>query len=184
MELTTELNLIALAQSGDDSARDELLLEYGKLVRTIARSIEIVGAGMDYDDLAQVGNIGLLRAIGSYNQESSATFKTYASHCIKNAMIDELRKKSPLVTVSIGEDTIIDNLPSSADPEKDYIDKETATLLFDAIRSTLSDAELEVLKFYLDGMSYQEISQKLDMEKKKVDNTLYNVKKKIKNIVK
>ena len=99
-------------------------------------------------------------------------------------MIDELRKKSPLVTVSIGEDPIIDNLPSSADPEKDYIDKETATLLFDAIRSTLSDAELEVLKFYLDGMSYQEISQKLDMEKKKVDNTLYNVKKKIKNIVK
>ena len=47
-----EISLILSAQSGDDSARDELLLEYGKLVRTIARSIEIVGAGMDYDDLA------------------------------------------------------------------------------------------------------------------------------------
>ena len=127
----------------------------------------------------------MLRAIGSYSAGSGATFKTYASHCIKNAIIDELRKKSPLVTVSMGDDVaLVENIPSPADPEKDYIDKETATLLFDAIRSTLTDAEFEVLRFYLDGMSYQEISSKLDMEKKKVDNTLYGIKKKIKNVVK
>ncbi len=184
MENERENNMITRAQSGDESARDELLLEYGKLVRTIARSIEIVNAEMDYDDLFQVGNIGLLRAISSYTEEQGASFKTYASHCIRNAIIDELRKKSPLVTVSTTDNPLVDNLPSSSDPEKEYIDKETVTIVFETLRSTLSDEEFEVLRFYLDGLSYQEISSKLDMEKKKVDNTLYGVKKKIKHILK
>ncbi len=179
----SELSLINLAQNGDDSARDELLLEYAKLVRSIARSIEVVNS-MDYDDLFQVGNIGLLKAISSYKPGSSATFKTYASHCIRNAIIDELRKKSPLVTVPIEDATpLIDKIPSSQNPEKDYIEKETADLLFDAIRASLTDAEFEVLKFYLDGLSYAEISYELNLEKKKVDNTLYAVKNKVKKII-
>ena len=184
MTLEKELNLIKLAKAGDEAARDEILLEYGKLVRIIARSIEIAGLDLDYDDLFQVGNIGLLRAISSYKEDSNATFRTYASRCIHNAIIDELRKKSPISTVSIGDEPLVDKIPSPIDPEKDYIDKENASLLFDTIQSTLSEAEFEVLRFYLDGMSYQEISTKLDMEKKKVDNTLYSIKKKIKNIVK
>ena len=177
-----ELNLIKLAKAGDEAASDEILLEYGKLVRTIARSIEIVNLDLDYDDLFQVGNIGLLRAISSYREDSSATFKTYASRCIRNAIIGELRKKSPISTVSIGDEPLVDRIPSPIDPEKDYIDKENASLLFDAIRSTLSEAEFEVLRFYLDGLSYQEISQKLDIEKKKVDNTIYAIKKKTKKL--
>lgn len=178
-----EQTLITAAQSGDDSARDELLLEYAKLVRSIARSIEVAGS-LDYDDLFQVGNIGLLKAISTYNQGASATFKTYASHCIRNSIIDELRKKSPLVTVPIEDATpLIDKIPSPQNPEKDYIEKETSKLLFDAIRSTLTDAEFEVLKFYLDGLSYAEISAALNLEKKKVDNTLYAVKNKVKKII-
>ena len=39
MTLEKELNLIKLAKAGDEAARDEILLEYGKLVRIIARSI-------------------------------------------------------------------------------------------------------------------------------------------------
>ena len=183
MEQNEVLSLIQAAQNGDDSARDELLLEHGKLVRSIARSIEVVGS-LDYDDLFQVGNIGLLKAISTFKTDSGAAFKTYASHCIRNAIIDELRKKSPLVTVPIEDATpLIDKIPSGENPEKDYIEKETADLLFEAIRSSLSEAEFEVLRFYLDGLSYAEISSALNLEKKKVDNTLYAVKNKVKKII-
>ncbi len=183
MDNEREQNLIALAQSGVESARDELLLEYGKLVRTIARSVEFVTSEVDYNDLFQVGNIGLLRAISSFSAEQSASFKTFASHCIRNAMIDELRKKSPLVTVSTTDNPLVNSLPSPSDPEKEYIDKETVSIMLETLRSTLSAEEFEVLRFYLDGLSYQEISSKLDMEKKKVDNTLYGIKKKLKHIL-
>lgn len=182
MEQNKVLNLITAAQSGDDSARDRLLLEYAKLVRAIARSFEVVNA-VDYDDLFQVGNIGLLKAISTYQADSGASFKTYASRCIKNAIIDELRKKSPLVTVPIeDENPLIDKLPSPQDPEKDYIDRETVEHVVDAIRTSLTESEFEVFKFYLYGMSYQEISEKLDIEKKKVDNTIYSIKKKAKKL--
>ena len=184
MNSEQEQNLIHLAQNGDDSARDELLLSYGKLVRTIARSIEISNLSLDYDDLFQVGNIGLLRAIGGYNENSGTSFKTYASRCIKNAIIDELRKKSPLTIEPLGENDNNDLFVSPSEPEKDYIDKESASTLFESIHDALTDAEFEILRFYLDGRSYAEISNELGLEKKKVDNTLYSIKKKIKNLTK
>ena len=42
---------------------------------------------------------------------------------------------------------------------------------------------MNVLKLYLSAMSYQEISDKLGIEKKKVDNTIYSFRKKIKKLI-
>jgi RNA polymerase sporulation-specific sigma factor len=43
----------------------------------------------------------------------------------------------------------------------------------------LSSLELEVLVFYLEGKSYQEIAKELDRHVKSVDNALQRVKRKL-----
>jgi RNA polymerase sporulation-specific sigma factor len=43
----------------------------------------------------------------------------------------------------------------------------------------LSDLEREVLALYLDGQSYQEISEKLERHVKSIDNALQRVKRKL-----
>ena len=93
MEQTEVLDLIKLAQAGDAEAKEQIYLAYGNLVRSIARSKTLVSADTDYDDLSQIGCFGLLRAIDTFNPDGGASFKTYASTCIENAIIDELRKK-------------------------------------------------------------------------------------------
>ena len=52
-----------------------------------------------------------------------------------------------------------------------------------AISSVLNEREMSVLKLYLSAMSYQEISDKLGIEKKTVDNTIYSFRKKIKKLL-
>ena len=46
---------------------------------------------MEYDDLYQIGAIGLCKAASRYKQSKQAAFSTYAFHVIKNTIIDYLR---------------------------------------------------------------------------------------------
>jgi RNA polymerase sporulation-specific sigma factor len=43
----------------------------------------------------------------------------------------------------------------------------------------LSDLECKVLRYYLDGKSYQEIAEELDRHVKSIDNALQRVKRKL-----
>ncbi len=176
------INLIKLAQAGDAEAKAQIYLAYGNLVRSIARSKTLVSADTDYDDLNQIGCFGLLRAIDTFNADGGASFKTYAATCIENAILDELRKKR-LATEPIDENPTVGALSPASDPEESVINVETATKLYAAIRAELNDVEFAVLNLYIEGLTYQEISARLDLQKKKVDNTIYSIKKKIKTLL-
>ncbi len=176
-------DLILKAQGGDANAEATLILKYGFLTKSLSRSFFLIGG--DKDDLLQIGTIGLLRAIRSYDTNSNASFKTFATTCIRNSMLDAIRKWQPktssLDTQNLDDDNGI--LPRVDNPETTYIDNETADLLYSAIASRLNETELAVLKLYLDALSYEEIGKRLGLEKKKVDNTIYSLKKKIKKLL-
>lgn len=178
-----EIDLILLAQQGDLTAENTVALNYLQLAKSIARSFCVAGA-YEVDDLAQHGMLGLLRAIHTYKPQEKASFKTYASHCIKNAIVDAVRKienapeQIKLDDVSgASEQLRVDN------PESIFIENETSALLFDAISSLLTPMELSVLKLHLECMSYKEIAKELGIECKKVDNTIYSAKKKIRKLL-
>lgn len=70
------MRLIALAQHGDDSAREELVVRNMALVGSIVRGY--LGRGAEYDDLMQIGSIGLIKAIDGYDAQFGVRFSTYA----------------------------------------------------------------------------------------------------------
>ena len=70
------MQLIALAQHGDDSASEELVVRNMALVGSIVRGY--LGRGAEYDDLMQIGSIGLIKAIDGYDAQFGVRFSTYA----------------------------------------------------------------------------------------------------------
>ena len=70
------MQLIALAQHGDDSAREELVVRNMALVGSIVRGY--LGRGAEYDDLMQIGSIGLIKAIDGYDAQFGVRFSKYA----------------------------------------------------------------------------------------------------------
>ena len=89
--------LCALAQKGDESAR-ELLVEknMGFIIQTadlVYRSSSLEGSDLniDVDDLVQEGSIGLLRAVDGFDPVRKLKFLTYAAPFIRNAMTDLVR---------------------------------------------------------------------------------------------
>jgi RNA polymerase sigma factor for flagellar operon FliA len=65
---------------------------YAPLVRKLAHHLLVkLPANVEIDDIIQAGLIGLMDALGRYEETAGAQFETYATQRIKGAMLDELR---------------------------------------------------------------------------------------------
>ena len=76
---------------GQLSAQD-LVEQYAPLVKRVA--LHLLGrlpAGIELDDLIQVGLIALLEAARNYSPAKGASFETYARIRLRGAMLDEVR---------------------------------------------------------------------------------------------
>ena len=68
--------LIALAQQGDEQAKERLITENSGLIWSIAR--RFLGRGTEADDLYQLGCLGFLKAVEGFDLEFGTQFSTYA----------------------------------------------------------------------------------------------------------
>lgn len=189
-EERTDAELAAAAQSGDVLAEGALVKRYASLAEGISRSYFIVGG--DRDDLYQIALIALLEAVRRFDPEREAKFPTYASACIRNRLLDAVRaasagKNAPLrdsVPIDGEDEGAADELVSpELSPEQQYIEKEAEESFFSALGEMLGEQDLTVLRFYLAGVPYKEIAEKLGISAKKVDNTVYGAKKKIARLI-
>jgi RNA polymerase primary sigma factor len=79
-----ETDLAYRVQEGDAEARDHLARANLRLVVNIAR--HYAGRGMDLDDVIAEGNLGLLRAIESFDPAMNTRFSTYACYWVKQSI--------------------------------------------------------------------------------------------------
>lgn len=86
-----------MAIDGIMDDREAIIKKYIPLVKYIASRV-IIGKSkyIEYEDLVGYGMIGLMDALKKFDQSKGMKFSTYSSIRIKGAMIDELRKNSPI----------------------------------------------------------------------------------------
>lgn len=70
------LELVELSKNGDKKALEELLLNNIGLVRSIAQRFR--DRGVEYEDLVQIGSIGIIKAVKSFDRSFNTVFSTYA----------------------------------------------------------------------------------------------------------
>lgn len=178
-ELSDE-QLVKLVQKSDQTAFKILYERYLPKIRTMSYSFQ--GLGYDLDDLVQEGTIGFFTAINVYDFKSAA-FSTFCYTCIRRMLIALLRKvgrrkQIPNLSV-IHTDENFFELPAFDDPEKEYIAREDFQRLKERINNELSAIEREVLYYYLLGLDYAEIADRIGLPKKSVDNALQRIRRKL-----
>ncbi|NLT96950.1 MAG: SigB/SigF/SigG family RNA polymerase sigma factor [Christensenellaceae bacterium] len=70
------IRLIKLAQAGDAKAQETLVLRNTALVKSIVK--KFLNRGVEFDDLMQIGSLGLIKAIKGYDPSFNVRFSTYA----------------------------------------------------------------------------------------------------------
>lgn len=76
---------------------DELVADNLGLVAALAsRTYRDCRGRIDLEELIAVGNQGLVEAASRYRTSGGASFATYAYHRVRGALLDEVRRASPL----------------------------------------------------------------------------------------
>jgi len=70
------IELIELSKNGDKNALEKLVENNIGLVRSIA--LRFRDRGVEYEDLLQIGSIGIIKAIKSFDKSYNTAFSTYA----------------------------------------------------------------------------------------------------------
>ncbi len=70
------LRHIRKAKSGDEKSKEILIKHNSLLIKSIVQ--RFLGKNVDYDDLYQLGSIGLLKAINNFDEKFGVKFSTYA----------------------------------------------------------------------------------------------------------
>lgn len=186
---------------GDKQAVDYLMEKYKNLVRQKARTLFLMGG--DKDDLIQEGMIGLYKAIRDYREDKDNSFRNFADLCVSRKMYNAIkasnRKKNiPLNTYisfyapirgenfeSEDKSTMVDFMfqKNELNPEEMFIDKENTSMIQYELGKRLSSFEQQVLKSYLQGLSYIQIAEQQDKEPKSIDNALQRIKTKLNQIL-
>lgn len=147
-----------------DYAKEQLLLSNKGLVFHYLKRI----GQLQNEDLFQIGMIGLLKAINTFDNTKNVAFSTYASTCIKNEILQTLRKNK-LAIVSFEEWMNLDN---------QFEEKSICKADFLFLLKSLSERERKILIMRFSGCSQENIGNVLGISQARVSRILKVIKRK------
>jgi RNA polymerase sporulation-specific sigma factor len=165
-----------------------------RFARSKARTYFLVGA--DADDVEQEGLIGLFKAARDFRADRQSSFRAFAELCVTRQVISAIKaatrqKHQPLnryVSISgvrgtddPSEGSVEELLDDHriTDPADEIISQEQIAAMRRSMAESLSGLEVDVLRLYVEGKSYQEIGCHLGRHVKSIDNALQRIKRKL-----
>lgn len=174
LEADEERILIEEMENGNESAKVRLIEHNLRLVVYISKKFE--NTGLELEDLISIGAIGLIKAVQTYKFDKNIKLATYASRCIENEILMQLRKTSrtkgevsldePLNFDADGNELLLsDILFTDADSVSKNLDTSVEKqLLWDAIKRLNSrEQEIMILRFGLAGKEEKTQKEVADM---------------------
>ena len=183
--------LLGCSRAGEESAEEALILRYRRTVRILVRPYFL--AGGDSEDLVQEGMIGLLSAMREYDPGGGAPFRSYAELCIRRRVISAAKSASRLKHSPLNDGISLEEILSDENqrvslfverrfdrsPEDLLLARERECDFVFACSRYLSAFEKKICRYYLDGLSYEEIASKTGRSVKSVDNAVQRIRKKM-----
>lgn len=186
-------DLFVKMKKGDYEAKEKLVLHNLRLVINVIIR-EFYNTQFEFEELVSIGNIGLIKAINTFDISKDRQFSTYATRCIMNEILMFLRKNGKNVSlVSLDDISFIyekgeeihyeDIIPDNVDIIEEYERKDIAVIINKCFNN-LSDIEREciIMNFGLFGRKriYQsEIAKKLNRSQPYISRLICNALKKI-----
>ncbi|MCL2703400.1 MAG: GNAT family N-acetyltransferase [Defluviitaleaceae bacterium] len=171
--------LARLARNGDNAALERLINKYIPMVNGAVGSNHIPGA--EREDLLQEGLIGLYGAILAFDPGRASRFYFFAKLCVERrlntAMKAALRgKHAPLRAY---EPIPAELKADMGSPEEIFLGREEFAALENAMNARLSGFERKTLSMRLTGFGNAEIAERLNCNRKVVDNALWRARRKL-----
>ncbi|MBT1248628.1 MULTISPECIES: sigma-70 family RNA polymerase sigma factor [unclassified Thermosipho (in: thermotogales)] len=176
--------LVELAQSGLIEALELIIEKYYPMVVKI--SSKYYAPWAEFEDIIQNGLIGLIKAVFYFDFEKSS-FNSFAWRSIESEIKTFITYLNRRKNKILSESSSIDSLNETEGSEQaDYSleDKNSSVIknafiqiIKEKIMNYLKDMEIDIFEMWLEGYTYKEIEKKLNINLKKIDNTVQKIKR-------
>lgn len=158
-------NCIILMRAGDMKSRQRLIEGNLKLVLYFINT-KFQYLPLDSEELFQVGCLGLIKGIDTYDPDRNIEFVTYVSKCIINEILmlarkngttpftDSLDRQINTSSDDTSDNRLMDTISLDDDLEEDYAEKEEVFILREIIKSLPVNCRLMIEMYY--GLNGQE----------------------------
>lgn len=173
-----EIEAFAAYKAGDLQARDKLIRHNLRLVAHVVK--KYYAGACDHEDLLSIGTIGLIKAVGSFDNAKGARFATYAARCIENEVLMHFRAgKKDKNTVSIQESiendkdgnslTLNDVVADTFSLDEDYEKREETTRLYEVVEQLCGrERQIIIMRYGLKGaipLTQQQVADTLGISR-------------------
>ncbi len=157
----------------------EIIKNYRNNIKNRIKSL----IGNPNEDLEQEVFIKMWRNIGKYKEQGK--FKQWIDTITSNICKDFLKSSSTKESkLSDGEDKLEIIKDKKASPEKKLIKKERQKMIISAIDSLKPNYKNAIILYDMKGLSYEEISKKLNCPVGTVKSRIFNARKQLSEILK
>ncbi|MGH2763346.1 MAG: RNA polymerase sigma factor, partial [Thermoleophilaceae bacterium] len=167
-------------RDGDDPAFEELYRRYNDRIAAYVR--RMVRDPARAEDLVQDAFFCAVRRIRATDAEIA--FKPWIFEIARNATIDHWRRSSRAEEVSVEADEQLRpsdrrRLVGSAGPDSALVDKERLEHLRGALDELSTVHTRIIVMRELEGLSYREIAQRLDLSRASVESALFRARRRL-----
>jgi len=146
-----EKDLWEKVKSGDEKAREEVIISYRPMVFWLANKLHV--SPDSYQDLIQEGMVALIEAVDRYDSTRGVKFITYAYYRVKGHMINFLERSEAKAPEPI-------EIDESFYRHEVFYDEDWLADLQEAMRSlTASEAEI-ITAIDMKGLTAKELAQR------------------------
>ncbi|WP_192929630.1 RNA polymerase sigma factor [Alkaliphilus serpentinus] len=165
----TDYSIVQRILEGDSNAFSEIVNNYKKAVFSLC--YRMVHNQEEAEDLAQEVFIKAYNHLSKYNPQFK--FSTWILKIATNTTIDFVRKKK-VETLPLDEE--ISTKQEGASAEIIFFHKENKKTIEDAIKALPIEYRSLIVLFHQNGLSYNEISEHLNIPLSKVKNRLHRAR--------
>ena len=181
--MTREQEYLIVQQvlEGNTNAFEELVLEYEKKVYNVA--LRILGNSEDAADMTQEAFIKAFNSLSGFRGDSK--FSVWLTRIVSNLCLDFLRSRSRRPTVSLsveddeGDDVQLDIADVSQSPELLLARSLTRESVRRGLKALPEDYREILLLREIQGLSYDEIAEALNIEVGTVKSRIFRGRKKL-----
>ena len=151
------------------------------LFRSYSFVLKFKNKGFDKDDIVQQCRIILCKALDMYNPNNDVLFYSYLLVCLRRGIFTYAKRNSIKNDINYMDIDKYDELGffiSKYDAYENYLDYELQSTIIE-FKNNLDFLDTSVFELRYNGFSYKDIASLLEIDVKKVDNTLLKIRKKM-----